>query len=116
MGGEEALLYKLSPNDQYELDIIFYRLGGGGALGLHFGSKKTDNISIFIEDLSRNLVFFFLYRSEVLVCMIFNLLGDHKNASNLLSATEATSLGFVLLLSTLVCCQPADLIWAFVFH
>ena len=27
-------------------------------LGLHFGSKKTDKISIVFEDLSRNSVFF----------------------------------------------------------
>ena len=32
-------------------------------------------------------------------------------------AAEATGLGFVfLLLSTLVCCQPTELIWAFMFH
>ena len=31
-------------------------------------------------------------------------------------AAEATGLGFVLLLSTLMCCQPRQLIWAFLFY
>ena len=39
-------------------------IGGGGDVGLHFGSKKNTEISIVFEDLSSNSVF--CNRSEAL--------------------------------------------------